>query len=98
MRSGCLWSPNETLAVSGALLAQAASGVDERTSGESVLIHAEALNKASISTISQLPTCCRLADLWPMLMAKSALSSADSAWCVRIDLPMLVTLQSALEA
>ena len=46
---GCLWSPDSTSAVSGellgALLAEAALGVDGRTLGESVVIHAEALNE-----------------------------------------------------
>lgn len=98
----CLWSPGETLAVSDELLgappAQRAIGVDQRTLGASVVTHAEAPNKVSISTVSEVLASCRPTDARPLLMAKSAPSSRNSAWRDHIDPSMLVTLQSALEA
>lgn len=38
----------------GTLLAEATLGVDERTLGETVVTHADALNEVSISTVRQV--------------------------------------------
>lgn len=60
--------------------------------GESVVTHAEALNKVSISTVCQVSARCRLADVRPGLMAKSAPFERGFRVVRPHDLSMLIPL------